>query len=286
MTTRNSTRHGHSFIDLTGQVFGKWTVLGPHSIDKHGTYMWLCRCECGREVSVASAHLRNGDSTQCNRCARRRHGQARTRYGDKASLEWATWSAMLGRTCWRKSIHKANRRYAELGVTVCQRWKTFENFFADMGLKPSPKHSVERIDNEGHYSCGHCKECLANGWPANCRWATPSEQAQNRCDNHLLTYKGQTKCLSEWARQIGIAPCTLYSRLERGWELRKALTTGYSKPPVNMITFQGETKTASEWAAEVGISRSVINARIRRGWPVSKALTTPVKKPSSKYTMS
>jgi hypothetical protein len=96
--------------------------------------------------------------------------------------------------------------YGERHIVVCDRWrKSFVNFLADMGPKPFPEASVERISNDGNYE------------PGNCKWATKMEQSQNTRKVRLLTYKGVTMCLRAWARKLGITHQTLRLRIERGW---------------------------------------------------------------------
>jgi len=107
--------------------------------------------------------------------------------------------------------------YGGRNITVCGRWKdSFVNFLADMGPKPSPEHTIDRIDNDGNYE------------PDNCRWATKMEQSHNSRKARLITYNGETLCLREWARRLGIGHMALSTRLNRGWSLKKALTT----PPI------------------------------------------------------
>jgi hypothetical protein len=102
-------------------------------------------------------------------------------------------------------LHRAGTALAERGIIVCERWSSFENFLADMGPKPSPKHQMDRINNDGNYE------------PGNCRWATPIEQANNTRANHLLTVDGRTLTISEWAREANINPKALSARIKYGW---------------------------------------------------------------------
>jgi hypothetical protein len=104
-------------------------------------------------------------------------------------------------------------RYGGRGISVCERWRgSFENFFADMGKKPSPKHSLERDDVNGNYT------------PENCRWATATEQGRNKRDTRFVTYGGERLCAMEAAERAGIHPRLLYGRLGRGWDEAAALT--------------------------------------------------------------
>jgi hypothetical protein len=103
-------------------------------------------------------------------------------------------------------------RYGGKGITVCDRWKNFDAFYADMGTRPSDKHSIDRIDRNGSYS------------PENCRWATSQEQNRNHSKNVLLKFKGQTRLLCEWAEIQNINHSTVRNRLAKGWSISDALT--------------------------------------------------------------
>lgn len=94
--------------------------------------------------------------------------------------------------------------YGAVGITVCQRWLSFEKFFADMGQRPSVDHSIERIDGTKGY------------YPENCRWATRVEQARNRSSNHLVEIDGEVKCVTEWAEKHALSPWTIFKRLRKG----------------------------------------------------------------------
>jgi hypothetical protein len=104
--------------------------------------------------------------------------------------------------------------YGGRGITVCDRWRTFDNFYADMGNRPSSKHSLDRKDPDGNYE------------PDNCRWATTTQQACNKRTSKLLTFQGETLTVTEWARKIGVGKATLAKRLANGWPLERALTEG------------------------------------------------------------
>ena len=117
---------------------------------------------------------------------------------------------MRGR-CFNK-LDKRYSYYGKRGIVVCKRWELFENFFKDMGPKPSKTHSIDRIDNNGPYS----KE--------NCRWATKTEQAGNKRNNIVVKFNGKTKCLAAWARETGISQSLLKYRLRAKWGVERMLT--------------------------------------------------------------
>ena len=165
--------------DIRGLRFGRWLVVGSAPVRLAGITKWACRCDCGTERMVAGGHLRGGRTNSCgcyNReVAGRRALERSTTHGHsprgKASPEYRAWRSMLNR-CDHPCVN-SYERYGGRGITVCSRWReSFEAFLADMGPKPSPKHSVDRIDNDGNYE------------PGNCRWATPIEQAQHKRRGH------------------------------------------------------------------------------------------------------
>jgi len=208
MAKANSTKRGPRFIDLTGQTLGHWHVIRFHSVSKGGKRtLFLCRCKCGKEQLVQSNDLRSGHSRSCLLCARR----AQRTHGKSKIPEYRVWINMQ-RRC-RVTKIPLYSSHAGRGIAVCERWSNFENFFEDMGPRPSPKHSIERIDNDDDYC------------PENCRWATKTEQSRNTRRNRLLTHDGKTLCLTEWAEILWVKPYTLRNRLASGWSVERTFTT-------------------------------------------------------------
>ena len=160
-----------------------------------------------------------------------RHGHGRNSAG-KSSSEYAAWACMKARCS--NSNHKDYPLYGGAGIKVCDRWGLFDNFLADVGLKPSAIHQIDRVNNAGNYE------------PDNCRWATPQEQANNRRSNRLITYGGKTQTLAQWAREIGVQQATLHARMRYGWTFERIVTTplrGFLKnDPVTrgIVTFRRE----------------------------------------------
>lgn len=183
-------------MDLRGQRFGKLLVL--HKAPQIGYLKrWYCWCECGELRVVYQCHLRKGATRSCG-CRRVMHGATQT-------PEFQAWISMKKR-CLRH-IHYAGR-----GIKVCDRWaNSFAAFLEDMGPRPTPNHSLDRINNDGHYE------------PGNCRWATATQQARNTRAVLMITYQGRTACLVEWASHLGLHRVTLKKRLEK-WDRNRALT--------------------------------------------------------------
>jgi len=139
--------------------------------------------------------------------------QAAKTHGMVRAPEYGVWRNMYQRCTNPNNPQYHN--YGGRGIKVCQRWReSFENFYADMGPRPSSQHSIDRINTNGDYT------------PSNCRWATPVQQSNNKNDNRLITYRGQTRTLSEWARLTGISKSSLSWRLNNGWTVEDALTIG------------------------------------------------------------
>lgn len=204
-------------INLVGNRFGKWTVLGRvfPAGRRSGTW-WHCRCDCGGESTVSSANLKGGFSRGCSGCQRTQAGLSTTR-------EYGIWSKMLLR-CYRED-NDNYRYYGALGVYVCRRWReSFLAFREDMGLAPTDGHTLDRADTLGNYTCGRCDECREKGQPANCRWATKAEQVRNARSNRYYTHDGKTLILKDWARLAGIKYLTLWNRLNCGMAFADAIS--------------------------------------------------------------
>jgi hypothetical protein len=201
-------------MDLTARRFGKLVVLRLSHLNKQHRRMWLCRCDCGTETVVGSQHLMNGTTSSCGCYARQRsaeRGRARmTSHGACGTPAYLAWQNMLAR-CNRP----ANPNYAQYGgrgIMVCERWSDFAAFLADMGPRPSTKHSIDRIDNDGHYE------------PGNCRWATKLVQTNNTRSNHFLEYGGKRLTIAQWARETSLTVEAIRRRIRRGWPISLALT--------------------------------------------------------------
>lgn len=210
-------------IDITGERYGRFTVLKQDGVDRQGKVMWTCLCDCGEVRRIRGSALRQGLSRSC-RCYARdvsskvnaKHGAKR---GQQTSPEYSTWTRMRNRC--NSPISSAYGHYGGRGIKVCDRWSGedgYINFLADMGPKPSPSYSIDRIDNDGSYS------------PENCRWATKKEQTRNRRVSRKVEYKNQVVTLGEIADETGIPYAILKNRIFRyQWSIERALATPVRK---------------------------------------------------------
>jgi hypothetical protein len=196
----------HNALNLTGQRFGRLIAISraitPVGTRK-GPAMWTARCDCGKSITTRAISLKSGNTTSCG-CSRTKHGQARTGL-------YRLWSAMIAR-CERPTA-KSYKDYGARGISVCPRWRgSFEAFAEDMGPRPSPSHTLDRIDPNRGYE------------PGNVRWATWVQQGRNKRSNRLLTVDGVTMTLTEWSERTGIGVTTIRERIRRGWSVSRAVT--------------------------------------------------------------
>ena len=195
--------------NLTGQRFTRLLAIKLAGRTKGGDAKWGCICDCGKIRNVISSNLVNGTTKSCG-CYSRDMSK-RTIHGLARTNKYKRWNSMKGR-CYNKN-NKDYKYYGARGIGVCTRWRnSFENFYADMGERPEGR-SLDRIDNDGDYS------------PENCRWATQTEQNNNRRDTVMCTLNGKTQSLHSWAKELGIKHITLYKRFKKGWSAHKTLTT-------------------------------------------------------------
>jgi len=248
------------FIDLTGKKFGRWTVL--KRAENKGNYIrWKCLCDCGAIRIVNGNSLKRGISKSCGCISSEITAERNRKHGMSKTPEYRVWTHMTQR-CTNKT-DGSYKNYGARGIKVCDRWlHSFENFYADMGKRPTEKHSIERKNNNGDYE------------PDNCKWATKKEQCNNRRSSHMLTLNGETKTMSQWSDITGISIGTLWARIEGlGWSVEKALTVPLEKKQT--ITYKGITKTISQWAKVIGVKPRTLQSRINdHGWSVEKALFT------------
>ena len=198
-------------IDLTGQRFGRWTVLGS-LVCRGGRKKWLCRCACGKVKLIWGSSLKSGDSKSCGcwSAELKRQNRKTVAVRQKVPQLYSAWNHMRQR-CYNPNCVNF-KYYGERQISVCKEWDSFEVFQAwsySHGWRNGL--TLDRIDNMGDYS------------PDNCRWVSMRTQVNNRRCTFMLEYLGKRKPLGEWAEHVGIPVDALYQRLKRGWTVERAL---------------------------------------------------------------
>lgn len=200
------------FIDLTGQRFGKLTVVRFVKFNRWNAAVYLCRCDCGCEKIILGASLRSGNTKSCGCLSTRKDGKNNfDRYhvlnpGDSRPRNRRLHSIWLGMRYRCNSTHsEVYKDYGGRGICVCSEWDdfyTFQEWALANGY--SDGKSIDRIDNDGNYS------------PENCRWVDMKIQGSNRRNSRYFTFRGETLTISEWSRRTGIEWNTLNDRIKKG----------------------------------------------------------------------
>lgn len=197
--------------NLAGELFH---FLVPQRIvrrDQSGKIVWECKCLCGNFTEARANDLCTSQKKSCG-CHKRNSSRERMRtHGGSRLPEFRTWIGI------RLRCHDPRQpgypKYGGSGIKVCRRWRdSFRAFLDDMGPKPTPRHSIDRIDSQKGYV------------PGNCRWATRQEQSDNRRTTVWLTFSGERLTLREWSIRTGLNQKTIYDRLRRGWTIQDALS--------------------------------------------------------------
>lgn len=192
---------------IVGKKFSRLTVVCHIA----GTHLWKCLCDCGNTTLVQSGHIKHGHKKSCGCLSRDVKTERFKTHNLSQTPEYDVWIAIKQR-CGNRNV-KNWKDYGGRGIKICREWRgSFEAFIKSVGRRPTPKHCIERKDNNGNYE------------PSNVKWATRSEQNRNHRRNRWIEFNGSNKVLSDWAKEIGIHPTTLSVRM-KSWTLERALTT-------------------------------------------------------------
>lgn len=205
---------GNNWIDISGQKFGRLTVLREAGRDKHGQTLWICKCDCGKETTVITQRLRSGGTKSCG-CLKaegnnKKHGMCYSRINS------------IYRKMKERCLQENNARFSDYGgrgISICEEWlgnNGFMNFYKwAMANGYADNLSIDRINNDGNYE------------PSNCRWVEARVQANNVRSNHLITYQNETHTIAEWSRIRGIPYQRLLQRINKlHWDVERALMEG------------------------------------------------------------
>lgn len=199
-------------IDLTGQKFGRLTVIGRAESTNYNS-KWLCVCECGNNATVFGMSLKSGKTKSCGCLQKEIRIKKATTHGMSGTRIHQEWLTMKYRCLNEKSTRYY--RYGGRGITVCDEWLNDFQTFYDWAMANGYNDTltIDRIDVNGNYE------------PSNCRWVDVGVQNNNTCRNHYITYNGVTHTIAEWARIKNKKYNTLNSRIWNGWDVEKALNT-------------------------------------------------------------
>lgn len=194
---------------LIGQRYSRLRVV---SITRtHGNIYAVCQCDCGKTTKARPYDLSSGRQKSCGCLRSETTSKLRTKHALADTPIYRVWQSMLDRCRRKKCRHYKN--YGGRGIRVCKRWLKFENFFADMGVRPSPLHTLERKNNNLGYS------------KSNCAWVTRKENVRNRRVTKLVEIGGDVKPLARWCEEYGLHYPTINSRLLRGWSGFRSIFT-------------------------------------------------------------
>jgi hypothetical protein len=270
------------FQDLTGQRFGRLVVLGWAGHSKPNA-AWVCRCDCGGEKLALSHNLKSLRTRSCG-CLNLENlsnsGSADFCARDtKMHPEHKVWGQMI-----RRCHNPTERRFADYGgrgISVCDRWRYGENgthgfmcFMTDMGSRPSPKHTIDRVNNNLGYS------------PDNCEWRTRTEQVRNRRNTIMIVYQDREMSLAEACEIAGVPLRVASSRLRNGMAADLVLSQPIKKQrghtPNRTVVYCGETMLLAAACKLAGISLGAVQMRIHRGMSAELALSQPPRLRSTK----
>lgn len=216
-----------AIINITGLKFGKLTVSSRSEIKKGKEILWECICDCGGKKITRAADLKNGKTQSCGCIKSSMLVSRNTKHGFAGTRIYEIWQGMVKR-CTNPNC-KAYRLYGGRGITVCERWMNFIDFYNDTLQGYSDKLSLDRFpDTNGNYE------------PNNFRWATEKQQGNNKRDNHLVKYDNKILTISEWAELTGFSYGMIECRLRKGWDIEKALTLPPQKITNNRRDFKGK----------------------------------------------
>lgn len=205
-------------IDITGHRFGRLVAIGLAGGRVGKERAWNCRCDCGNIVRTCMSNLKRGNTKSCGCYLAEKTaemGRNCATHGLSQVPIYNSWSNMIKR-CYNPENNSFSI-YGARGISVCEFLRASpSNLKFLIGDKPAG-FSIERINNNGNYSCGQCAECLTNQWPKNVKWATATEQGRNKRNNVKIEIEGSVKCASEWAEISMIDPDTMLRRIGLGW---------------------------------------------------------------------
>jgi hypothetical protein len=212
-------------MDIIGKKFNRLTVLEFVGTDKYGNTKFLCECDCGNRKVLLGSKVKGGRTKSCG-CLHSETARNNTKKHLSSHTKlYSVYAHILSR-CFCKT-NKNYHNYGGRGITVCEEWADKEKGFDKFkewayqnGYDENAKFgncTIDRINNDGNYE------------PSNCRWADIKTQANNKRQNHLITFNGKTQNVTQWATELGFTNSTLFNRIRKGWSVEETLTTSVKK---------------------------------------------------------
>lgn len=244
--------NGGVLKDLTNKAFGKLKVIKRVENTKDGLVQWLCECECGEKTIVRTSYLNNGHTKSCG-CFKIEN---KTIHGDYKTKLYKVFLQMKDRC--NNPNNTSYKNYGGRGIKVCEKWEEDFKLFKEWALQNGYKEglTIDRIDFNGNYE------------PNNCRWITNKEQQNNKTTNVFITYKGETKTLTQWAEIYEIEPATVKYRLKKGLLFEDAFDKNFGKH-----LYKGEYRTLKEIAILNNINPKTFTQRVRKGMSIEEAIS-------------
>jgi hypothetical protein len=198
-------------INIIGKKFGRWTIISRVENNSTGHPQYLCRCDCGVEAIRTPGRLKSGNSKSCRCLQKELLSISKAVHGMSGTKVHSTWMQMI-----KRCIDPKNTRYSDYGgrgINVCDQWMgDFISFYKYVGDPPTPKHTLDRIDNNKGYI------------PGNVKWSTNKEQSNNKRTNHIIEFNGHRKTIAQWRDATGISYSALWYRIRAEWPIDKMLT--------------------------------------------------------------
>lgn len=194
-------------LDLSNKRFGSLVAVETTSRNKRGQRIWTCKCDCGKTTHVISGSLVSGNTKSCGCLNSKMTIRRNFRHGMTKTRIYNIWCRMRQRCSDKKC--REYKLYGGRGITVCEEWQDFIQFH-DWARESGYEENltIDRIDVNGNYE------------PDNCRWATRLEQGNNKGNNHVVEYNGESRTIAEWSRETGVKGSLIRWRLKQGWDLK------------------------------------------------------------------
>lgn len=249
-----------AYKDIKGQKFHRLTAKKYVGNNCNGRAVWLCKCDCGKEVIVLGSSLRDGTTKSCGCLNDEVRHKQKVQNPRKKERLYTIWKNMRQRCNNPRSASYVN--YGARGISICEEWNNYENFrkwALENGY--SDKLSIERKDFNGNYC------------PENCCWADNYIQSNNRRINVKYYVDGELLTVPQISRKYNISKSVVRSRLENKWSMKDTLEIPINGKPQMTLTYNGETHTIPEWAKKVGMTKGTLYKKLRQGKSLEDVLT-------------